>query len=147
MAIEVPNQNEPSVTSLLGGIVNDFQDLIKQQLRLTRQEIVTDIRKGKEAASLLVVGMAIAVLGVFALCMMLAHLLHWLGTPSGAAGADPSSLPLWASFGLVGGAFVLAGGLTILAGKKKLDTVSDPLQDTAQALKENIEWKTKASPS
>jgi len=144
MAAEVPNKNEPSVTSLVGGIVNDFQDLIKQQLRLTRQEIASDIRKSKEAASLLGAGLAITVLGVFALCLMLALLLWWLGSPSGA---DPSSLPLWASFGLVGGAFVIVGGFTVMAGKKKLDTVSDPLHDTTQALKENIEWKTKASPS
>jgi len=144
MATEVPNQNEPSVTALVGGIVNDFQDLIKQQLRLTRQEIVNDIRKGKEAASLLAAGSAVAVLGVFALCLMLAHLVHWLGFPPGA---ERSAIPLWASFGLVGGAFVTAGGFMVMAGKKKLDTVSDPLKDTAQALKENIEWKTKASPS
>ncbi len=147
MATEVSNQTEPSVTSLLGGIVSDFQDLVKQQMALTRHEIVTDIRKGKEAASLLAAGMAITVLGVFALCMMLAHLLHWLATPAGAAAGDPSYLPLWASFGLVGGAFVIGGGFTVMAGKKKLDSVSDPLHDTSQGLKENIEWKTKARPS
>lgn len=144
MATEVQNHSEHSVTSLVSGIVSDMQDLFKQQLRLTRQEIEADFRKTKEAASLLVVGVITTMLGAFAACLMLAHLLHWLGAP---AGDDRSSLPLWASFAVVGILFLIGGGLAIMAGKKRMDAVGIPLHETAQALKENIEWKTKASPS
>ena len=139
MATEVQNYSEQSVTSLVSGIVNDFQDLVKQQLRLTRQEIETELRKSKEPVLLLAAGWLICHLGGFAICLMLALLLHWLGAP---AGTDPSSLPLWASFALVGSLFLIVGGAMLMAGKKKMEAIGTPMHETVQALKENIEWKT-----
>jgi len=144
MATEVQNHSEESVTSLASGIVSDFQDLLKQQLHLTRQEIKAELRQTKEAALFLALGGMISLIGLFAVCLMLAHLLHWLGAP---AGTDNSALPLWASFAVVGSLFLLAGGFTIIAGKKKLDAIGTPLHETAQALKENIEWKTRTNAS
>jgi hypothetical protein len=144
MATEVQHQSEQSLTSLVGGIVSDFQDLIKQQMKLTRREIEADLRKYKEASSLLAMSMGILLITVFSICLMLGHLFHWLAAP---AGADPSALPLWASFALVSGLFGTTGVCMMLAGKKKIESVGNPLHDTEQALKENIEWKTNKSPS
>lgn len=144
MATEVQNHSEQSVASLLSGIVSDFQDLVKQQLRLTRQEIETELSKSKAPVSLLAAGWLICLVGVFAFCLMLAHLLHWLGMP---AGSDPSSLPLWASFAIVSGLFLILGGGVILAAKNKFEAIGTPLHETVEALKENIEWKTNKSAS
>jgi len=144
MAIEVQNHREESVASLASGIVNDFQDLLKQQLQLTKQEIKAELRNSKEAALFFSLGGVICLIGLFAVCLMLGHLLHWLGAP---AGTDPSAIPLWASFAIVGSLFLLAGGIAIIAGKKKIDAIGTPLHDTTQALKENIEWKTPTTAS
>jgi hypothetical protein len=144
MATEVPTQSEQSVTSLLSGIVSDIQDLIKQQMRLTRQEIETDLHKSKEAASFLAAGWAICYIALFAVCLMLAHLFHWLGAP---VNADTAALPMWGSYALAAALFLLGGGVMIVIGRKKLEAIGTPLHETAQALKENIEWKTKTSPS
>jgi len=138
MAVEVQDRAEPTVTSLVSGILNDAQDLFKQQIRLARQEIAADIRKTKEAASLFAIGLMVCLLGAFCLCLMTAHLLNWLG-----GGPDPSSIPLWAGLALVAGACIGGGGLTVLIGKKRMDEMGTPLHETAQGLKENIEWKTK----
>jgi hypothetical protein len=144
MATEVQNHSEESVTSLASGIVSDFQDLLKQQLELTRQELKAEFRQSKEAAVFLSLGSVICLIGLFAVCLALAHLLHWLGAP---AGTDPSALPLWASFAVVGSLFLLGGGFSIIAGKKKIDAIGTPLHDTTQALKENLEWKTRTNAS
>jgi H+/Cl- antiporter ClcA len=144
MATEVQHYSEQSVTSLVSGIVSDFQDLVKQQLRMTRQEIETELRKSKESVLLLAAGWLICLLGGFALCLMLAHLLHWLGGP---AGMDLSSLPLWACFALVGSLLLIGGGAMLLVGKKKMEAIGTPMHETVQALKENIEWKTNKRPS
>ena len=144
MATEVQHQSEQSVTSLVGGIVSDLQDLVKQQMRLTRQEIEADLRKYKEASSVLALGMGVLLISLFSICLMLGHLFHWLAAP---AGADSSALPLWASFAVVSAIFVTAGIAMVFAGKKKIDAVGNPLQESAQALKESIEWKTNKSPS
>jgi len=140
MATEVQNHTEPSLTSLVSGIVNDIQDLVKQQLQLTRREIEEDLRKTKEAASILALGLGIAFLGAIPFCLMLVHLLHWLCLPPGSA-ADPSHLPLWGCFAIVGGLLTAVGASVAFLGKKKLDTLH-PLDHTAHALKENLEWKT-----
>jgi len=144
MANEVQNQSEQSVASLVSGIVHDVQDLVKQQMRLTRREIEDDFRKSKDSLVLLALGGASCLLGAFAVCLMLAHLFHWLGLP---AGAEMSALPLWASFAIVAALFFIGGGVAIMVGRNKMLAIGNPLHDTAEALKENIEWKTKTSPS
>jgi len=141
MATEVQNHSEESMASLASGIVSDFQDLLKQQLELTRREIKAEIREGKEAALFASLGGALCFIGVFALCWMLVHLLHWLGAPAGTT-IDSSRLPLWASFGIVGGLFLLAGGAALIAAKKRINAIGTPLHESAQGLKENLEWKT-----
>jgi len=139
MATEVQNRSEPSVSSLVSGIVTDLQDLIKQQLQLTRREIEEDFRKTKEAASLFALGAGICFLGAITLCFMLAHLLHWL---TSQPGLDPAALPLWASFGIVGLVFVVIGGGLAYAGRQKFKSVN-PMQNPAtEALKENVQWLT-----
>jgi len=141
MATEVQNQPEQqSLTTLVTGIVNDFQDLVKQQLQLTRREIEADLRKTREAASLWALGLGVVFLGAITLCLMLAHLIHWLAIPATAAGYDPAAIPLWACYLIVGAVLVGGGGCLVLAGKKKIDSVH-PLDNPAtQALKENVQW-------
>lgn len=48
MQTSSPPGAEPSVTSLLSGIVNDAQELIKQQLLLFRHELKDDVNKARE---------------------------------------------------------------------------------------------------
>jgi hypothetical protein len=144
MSTEVHNPNEQSAASLVGGIVKDVQDLVKQQLRLTRQEVQNDLRQSKKGFTLLTDGLTLILVGEVAVCLMLAHLLHWLGMPTGA---DPSVLPLWVSFAIVACIFFIAGGVVVMSGRKKLEALADPLPDTTRALQENLEWKTKTNPS
>jgi len=144
MATEVHNHSEETVTSLASGIVSDFQDLLKQQLELTRQELKAEFRQSKEAALFLSLGGLICLVALFAICLTLAHLLHWLGAP---AGTDNSTLPLWSCYALVSSLFLLAGGFAIIAGKKKIDDIGAPLHETTQGLKENLEWKTNTNAS
>ena len=40
--------SEPTVTSLLSGIVNDAQELIKQQLDLFKHELKDDVKRAKK---------------------------------------------------------------------------------------------------
>jgi len=139
MATEVQNRSEPSLSSLVGGIVNDVQDLIKQQLQLTRKEIEDDLRKTRDAAVLFGVGIGISLLSAISFCLMFAHLLHWLTAPHGT---DPAAFPLWACHGVVGAALVIIGGVLVCTGKQKMKAV-DPLHNPAtQALKENVQWMT-----
>jgi VIT1/CCC1 family predicted Fe2+/Mn2+ transporter len=123
---------EPSMSSLVTGIISDAQDLIKQQLDLVKHEIREDVRKAKEAAASLALGLGIATIGGILFCMVPVYLLnelaHW---------------PLWASFLLVGGLMLVVGAVLTYLAKKEIDTINPLQEESAQALKENVEWITK----
>jgi hypothetical protein len=139
MASEVHNQSDQSITTLVSGIVSDFQDLVKQQLHLTRHEIEEDLHRCKEGAVFLAVGSGLLGLGAIVLCLALAHLIHWLAGP---VGADLASFPLWACYAVVGGALAIIGVGVVLSGRSKFKAI-DPVHNPAtQALRENVQWLT-----
>jgi hypothetical protein len=129
MANDVHTGTEPSITGLVTGIINDAQELLKQQLTLFKQEVKDDVRKTKDAALSMSVGLAILTMGGILLVLMLAQLLHEL-----------AGLPLWASDAIVGGAFAVCGGGLWFAGKKQLESFNPLPDQSAAALKENVRW-------
>jgi hypothetical protein len=128
---------EHSTTSLLGGIISDFGDLIKQEIRFAKAEFKSDLGKTREAATTLGIGVGVASLAGLLLVWMLVHLLHWLTSP---VALDTAKLPLWACFGIVGLVFGVIGGVLIASGIRKFQS-NNPLPDqTAQSIKENVQW-------
>lgn len=123
---------EPSVAALLAGIVNDAQELIKQQLVLFKHEVRQDIERTKEIALSLVLALPFMLVGGLLLCLMLVALIHEVG-----------GLPWWGSFGIIGGALLVIGiGLALLAWQR-IQTFTPLSEPAAEALKENLEWTTK----
>lgn len=133
MADDVHTSSESSVTNLVSGILNDAQELFKQQVVLLKHEVKDDLRKTRDAALVLVIGTGVVGLGGLLLCWGLVYLLRW------AAGGE-DHLPLWASFGIVGGILAIVGGIVCYLGKKKFDSFNPLPEETAEALKENVQW-------
>jgi hypothetical protein len=75
-------------------------------------------------------GLLILLLGGALLGVMLAHALH-------AAGPG---LPLWGSYGIVGGLLAAAGAGAFYSGKKQLENVHPLPEKSTEALKENVQW-------
>jgi Putative Actinobacterial Holin-X, holin superfamily III len=134
-----PPPEEASMTSLMRGIINDLSDLIRQEVRFARTEIKTDLRKTREAATVLALGAGTAVLGVLLLALMLVFLLHWLSSP---AGTDPGAIPLWGCFGIVSAVLLVAGGVLSWLGYKRFESFNPLPDETARSVKENVEWIT-----
>jgi len=109
-------------------------------VQFARHEIKTELKKGAVGASFFAAGVSVAFVGILMLCLTLVFLLHWLGAP---AGADPSVIPLWGCFGIVAVFSLIAGAVAFLLGKRTFDDVGTPLHESAQTMKENIEWITK----
>ncbi|HXG11522.1 MAG TPA: phage holin family protein [Gemmataceae bacterium] len=136
--LQTPSPSEPNVTALVTGIINDAQELFKQQLALVRAEIKSDLEKTKDAARSLAIGAAVAMLAVVLLSLMLVHLLHWAtALPSG----EPR-LPLWVCYLLVGGIFAGVGGALVVAGVRKLESFNPLPDQSVEALRENLQWRT-----
>jgi hypothetical protein len=121
-----------SMTELVTGIVHDAQELTRQQFAMFQAEIKHDLAKTKEAVLAMALGGGVALLGVILLCFMLVHLLYW---------AMPA-VPLWAWFGIVGGVLVIVGSGLIYAGRRTFDTFNPLPDESAQAMRENIQWIT-----
>jgi len=126
------SNNDASVTSLVSGIINDAQELFKQQIELLKHEVREDLRKTKEASQMLGVGLGIAMLGAILVAMMCAYLLNW---------AFPQ-LPLWACFGICGGVLVAVGVGIFYVAIGKFGSFNPLPDQSAQALKENVQWIT-----
>lgn len=133
MIDNVQTTTDGTMTSLVRGIVDDAQDLIRQQFTLLKVEVQQDMRKTSEAATSLAVGLAVCLIGLILLSFMLVYLLH-------AAFLD---VPLWVWFGVVGGGITAIGvGLAVIAIVKFRSF--NPLPDeTAKALEENLAWTMK----
>jgi len=141
MLNEVHTPTEPSVTSLLSGIIHDFGDLIRQEIRFARAEIKSDLVKTREATMILCIGIGVASVAGLLLVWMLVHLLHWLTLPAGVR-LDEAALPLWACFGIVGAILAITGGLMIQSAVRKFQSFNPLPEQTAKTVKENVEWIT-----
>jgi hypothetical protein len=132
MAIDVKPAPDASVTELVSGIVSDTQVLVKQQFDLFKAEVREDLRQGRDAGLLMAAGAGLAFVSGVLLMFMLVYLLNW---------AIPH-FPLWASYLTWGAIAGVAGGLLIYAGVHKLASFNPLPKQSAQALKENLTWKT-----
>ena len=131
MSNEVHAVGEPSVTSLVSGIVHDAQELIKQQSALIRTELREDFRKTKEASLLLACGALAALPAALLLCFGLVYLLHW----------SVPAVELWAWFLIVGGVIGIASAALIYSGVKRFQSFNPLPDESIAALRENLRWR------
>ena len=135
---ETPKQ-DVGLTASVSGIIGDFQKLFSQQLALLRAELRSDWEKSKRAMAPMVVGGLCLAGAAIMLAMTGAYALHWSLAPEGT---DPSRLPLWACFGIVGLVLAVVGGVMVMLGTWAFQSFN-PLPDaTATALEENIKALT-----
>jgi len=133
MATNVHSESDVSVTSLVSGIVGDAQELMKQQLALFKAEVREDMRKTSEASVSLAIGMAAALVGSIVLAFAAAHLLNY---------AFPEvHISVW--YAVVGGVVTALGAGLSYAAYQKFRSFNPLPDQTVEALKENLEWKTK----
>jgi protein-S-isoprenylcysteine O-methyltransferase Ste14 len=134
MATNLQTETGQGVGELVAGIIQDGQTLISQQFTLFKSEIRQDFRNLREALIFLAVATAILLVAAVLLALMLVHLLSVL-----------TSWSLWVCMALVGGAFAALGSVFAALGREKLRTTNVLPEESAKALTENLEWKTKPS--
>lgn len=142
MANDVQTANQPAVTELVKGIVNDIGALIRQEVRFARAEVKSDLRKTRTAVACLASGASIASLGGVLLALMLVYLLHWLTIPVKMEVPDPGRIPLWGCYGLVSLLFFVVGGGLIALGIRKFESFNPLPDETIKSVEENVSWIT-----
>lgn len=124
-----PHSSKPSIASLLSGIICDARELFLQELTAAKVELKEEVQKTKRAALALATGIAVTGVGVFALVVMLVHILH-----------EYTIIPLWGCYGVVGGIISVSGLLLLNKGKNTAEKVDFVPRQTAEAVKEDVRW-------
>jgi uncharacterized membrane protein YqjE len=126
-------RENPNVVSLVTNIISDAQELTRQQIELFKVEVQDGAKKAQTIGMLIAVGAAVAVIAGVVLALAVAG---WL------ASAFPN-LPVWGAQAIVGVILAVAAGILFGVCKQKLDSFSLVPEKSVEALKENLEWKTK----
>jgi len=130
METDMTGTMNPSMTTLVREILNDTQQLVRQQIALFHQEIRDDLRKTRDAAIMLVVGVGVlAIAGAF-LLIALPLVLNWY----------VPAIPLWGCFAIIGAVLVLLGGATVLVAVHRIRSVNPLHSPAVEGLKENLRW-------
>jgi hypothetical protein len=127
--------SQPGVASMVEGILEDAQKLVRQEIALAQREVAQAWDKGKTAAALFASALVVFTVGGVLLGVMLAKLLHLL-------------LPNheWARYGIVGGFFALLSGPQIYYGLHRINEVHVSLPQTAETLPEDVQAVVAAVP-
>jgi len=133
MTPNVQTGSEPGLASLASGILHDVQELFKQQLLLFKHEIEAKIQKTKEASAFLAIGLLLMLLGGVVLCFAFAHLLDW---------AFPALAPWGGGYFIVAALVLIPGVILTVTGRQQLESVNPVPEQSAEAMKENLEWTT-----
>ncbi len=120
---------QPGVASLVGGILEDAQTLVRQEVALAQREVAQAWDKAKMGVALLASALAVcSVVGVL-LGFMLVKLLQQYLLPNHE----------WACFAIVGGLVALLGGALIYCGLNQINQVHPSLPQTAETLREDAQ--------
>jgi hypothetical protein len=122
-------RSETSVATLIGGIVNDAKDLLINEFTIAKLEVQQEMRKTKSAALAFAVGAGVVGIGGLFLVLMCVHGLVVL-----------LDIPLWGSYGLVGGLLFLVGTLLLVRGKQTAEQIDVIPPKTASTLRDNAQW-------
>jgi len=134
MPDNLQTETSPSMTGLVSGIINDAQQLIRQELALARSEVKDEWNKTKAAAASFCAAAAVGTLSFVLLSLTLVHLLHWLTNETA------ERFPLWACYGIVGGLFLFTSLILFYTGKNKAEQINVVPRQTAETMKENVQW-------
>jgi len=133
MAGNLQTDSGQGVGELVSGIIHDAQELLNQQLTLFKTEVRQDINNAKEALGILLLASGVMLVAAVLLGLMLVHLVQWL-------------IPSWADWGaylLVGGVLAAVGLALVWMAREKLRPSNVLPEQSAKALEESLEWKTK----
>jgi len=123
------NRSGPELGPLLREIVDDSEELVRQQLRLIRSELREEWVQAQGAALALGAGAGLIATGGIFSAVALVHALH-----------RTTRLSLGGSYALVGGMLGVAGAGLLAVGRERAERVRLPPPQSMEAFRENLAW-------
>jgi hypothetical protein len=129
----VEAENQPSISSLVNGILRDASELISKEIMAARLEMKEELAKAKATAVLMGMAAVCLLLGAIVLLFAVVYLLD-----------EYTDLKLWACYAIISGVMLLAGFAILLAGKKRAQQTSLVPTTTIENAKEDARWITRS---
>lgn len=129
LQVECPVDNQASVSALVGGIINDAQQLIRQEVALAKREMKDELAKAKTAAISAGFGVGLLAVGGLLLCHMLALLI-----------STGLGWPVWVGYLIVGGVVAALGGALLFVARTQATQIDVVPRQTVETMKENVQW-------
>jgi uncharacterized membrane protein YqjE len=130
MTSQLDTDHQHGISELVTGVVDDAQEVIKQQLNLFKAELVNKAKDTAFAAVPLMAGICCVFISIICLAFAVAY------------GLASSGVPLWGSFAIVSGVLLIAAAALALWSKTLFKPIDPSIPETVEGLKENIQWKT-----
>ena len=135
MISQLDTEPEHGLTEMVTGVVDDAQEVIKQQFNLLRVELTHKARDAALAAIPMIVSVCVLFIAIICLAFALAH------------GIASQGMPLWGGFAIVGGILLIAAAGLVWWAKMLFKPIDSSVPETVEGLKENIQWKTTTTKS
>jgi len=129
MPDNTPAESQPSVASLIGGLIDDTQRLIRQEVALAKRGVEEEWEKTKEGAALLAGALALFTLVAILFGFTLVKLLYQYVLPEHE----------WACFAIVTVGFAIGGALLLYAGLTKFKQVNVVPQQSVESIRQDVE--------
>jgi hypothetical protein len=125
------HMDDQSAAGLVTGVIADARHLIGAELESLKLEVKEELARAKNALAVVALGGGVLAVGGLMLVLMLVYGL-FAGT----------GLPLWGSFGIVGGVLAIAGTAMLLIGRKRATSKDADLwpEETLQDMKKDMQW-------
>ncbi|MEO6822668.1 MAG: phage holin family protein [Candidatus Nanopelagicales bacterium] len=121
-SIQRTDQHE-GISTMVGGLAEDFSLLLKDQVALTKSELRQSVRTVAVSSGMLV---GAAFLGLLAIIFLLITIAY---------GLFAAGLSLWASFGIVTLVLLIITAVLGLVGSRRIKTVKGPDRSITQLQK------------
>jgi len=120
---------ERSLSTVLGDIVGNIQQIVRAEVRLAKTEVQDEIQKIGSSAAMLGVAAIAAVLGLGVLLLACVYGLSTVMAP-------------WAAALVVAVATLAVAGIAASIGVKRLRQVRLPPPKTVRSIEETMKWTT-----
>jgi len=126
--------SQPSLASLLGGLIEDTQRLVRQEVALARREVSQELDKTKHGAALMIGALVLLTQVGMLLAFTLVKVLQHFVLPDQE----------WACFAIVTALFIVGSGLLAWASLAKFQQINFIPPRTAESLREDVQAVTDA---
>lgn len=121
-------RDEPT-TELVGGVLADMRHLVSAEVESAKLEARAELKQATKALLAAAIGGGTLAMGALLVLFMLVYAL-----------AEGTAVPLWGSYGIVGGVLVIIGIALLAVGKVKARDADGWPEESVQQAKQDAKW-------